>query len=1023
MMDRTKWNQRTPTSWIAVTALLVFACFWVACGGGAGSVNNAGWNAITPPKLTGISPATGPTTGGTTVAITGTDIQMGATVLFGNVPAAQINSVTSTSIEAVTPVHDPGNVDVKITNPDTRSDTLLAAFAFEGSPPPIGGPPPTVNSVLPNSGPVVGGTVVTITGTHFQSGATVTFGQSPAAAVVFSSATQLQATTPAHAQGTVDVIVRNPDTQSAMVSGGFTYQPVPAPTIVSLLPTSGPEAGGTLVTVWGTNFLAGATVSFGGVAAASVTVTSATQLGVVTPPHAAGVVDVRVTNLDGQFATLVGAFTYGTPPPTITGVSPGSGTTDGGATATVTGTGFQAGATVTFGGLTAAVINLTSTSIAVTTPAHAAGPVGVTVTNPGLQSVTLPAGYTYITPGPAPTISTTLLPEGNFLVPYSTNLAGSGGTPPYSWSVVPGSGNLPPGVTLDAATGALSGTPVQIGTSSYTIQLMDAASQTATQALSIDVTRPGFDQYGGLTALPSPNPATGFFRIEKIGSRWVLIDPDNNAFIFFGVAVVSNAAPGRDPASSITYADYVQAKYNNSTETWATQTKLRLLTWGFNGIGMFEASHVKSYGSFGRQPNPPLMPHFNLHVQFGANSIKNTQGLIANSVKNILYKTPDGGVFPDVFDPGFTTYANTAMNTNMLSTTGGIATEINSPWVIGIITDESDTLNGFGMASLHKHLGWAVLASNPSMSSFVYLGVTYNTTDLVNYTKTALRDFLKTRYGNNIATLNTAWGSSYTTFDSAGGWVASPGVPGTGLMDENGTHAWVGNRRTLAGSTAAFQTDMNDFMSILAEKYCKTCHDAIRSVDTNHLIFGPVVVTTDTRPQILNVAKNYVDAFFAHMNHASDTGPAPSPVADIYNTAGKPVIAASHFFTAEADSPFSGFPPHPNTSGFTAVATQAERGAVYANWINDLMNLQGTDGSKFVIGYHWWALVDNSNEQHEFGVVTYRDNVYDGVEAKSATGTDPWGYAIGGEVGDYGDLITAMRSAHLAAYQKVASGN
>ena len=400
MMDRTKWNQRTPTSWIAVTALLVFACFWVACGGGAGSVNSTGWNAITPPKLTGISPATGPTTGDTTVAITGTDIQMGATVLFGNVPAAQINSVTSTSIEAVTPVHDPGNVDVKITNPDTRSDTLLAAFAFEGSPPPIGGPAPTISSVLPNSGPVVGGTVVTITGTDFQSGATVTFGQTPAA-VVFSSATQLLATTPAHAPGTVDVIVRNPDTQSAMVSGGFTYQPVPAPTTISLLPTSGPEAGGTLVTVWGTNFLAGATVSFGGVAAASVTVTSATQLGAVTPPHAAGVVDVRVTNPDDQFATLVGAFTYGTPPPAIISISPSSGTIAGDTSVTITGTGFQPGVpgtTVTFGAVAGTGVNvLSSTKIQVTTPAHAVGAVDVRVTNPDSQSATLAGGYTYVT--------------------------------------------------------------------------------------------------------------------------------------------------------------------------------------------------------------------------------------------------------------------------------------------------------------------------------------------------------------------------------------------------------------------------------------------------------------------------------------------------------------------------------------------------------------------------------------------------------------------------------------------------
>jgi len=397
MMDRTKWNQRTPTSWIAVTALLVFACFWVACGGGAGSANSSSWEkAITPPKLTGISPASGPTTGGTTVAVTGTDFQQGATVVFGDVPAAKINSVTSTSIEAVTPVHNPGIVDVKITNPDTRSDTLLGAFTFAGSPLPIGGPPPTANSVSPNSGPVVGGTVVTITGTDFQSGATVTFGQSPATPVVFSSATQLKATTPAHAAGPVDVIVRNPDTQSATVPGGFTFQPVPAPTISGLQPTSGPAAGGTLVTITGTNFLAGATVSFGGEPATPVTVTSSTQIDTVTPAHAAGVVDVWVTNLDGQLATLASGFTYVLPPPTISGVSPTTGPIGGGTVVTIFGTNFQNGATVTFAGVaaTSATVN-SSTRIAATTPAHTAGTVAVNVTNPDAQSATLPGAFTY----------------------------------------------------------------------------------------------------------------------------------------------------------------------------------------------------------------------------------------------------------------------------------------------------------------------------------------------------------------------------------------------------------------------------------------------------------------------------------------------------------------------------------------------------------------------------------------------------------------------------------------------------
>jgi hypothetical protein len=384
------------TSAVAAACLTLLS-FLVACGGGPGSANTSSWGkAITPPKLTVISPPVGPTTGGTPVAITGTDIQMGATVVFGNVPAARINSVTSTSIEAVTPVHDPANVDVKVTNPDAGSDTLLAAFTFAGSPLPIGSPAPTISSVWPNSGPAVGGTVVTITGTAFQSGATVTFGQSPATGVVFNSATQLQATTPAHAQGTVDVIVRNPDGQIATVSGGFTYQPVPAP---GVSPASGTIAGDTPVTITGTGFqpgVPGTTVTFGGVAGTGVNVLSSTKIQVTTPAHAAGAVDVKVTNPDSQSLTLPGGYTYVTSP-IIDSLSVDSGLSTGGTPVTITGSNFAGGATVTFGTLSAASVDVLSTTrIDVTTPAQPAGTiVDVTVTNPDSQTSTLSNGFRY----------------------------------------------------------------------------------------------------------------------------------------------------------------------------------------------------------------------------------------------------------------------------------------------------------------------------------------------------------------------------------------------------------------------------------------------------------------------------------------------------------------------------------------------------------------------------------------------------------------------------------------------------
>jgi hypothetical protein len=82
-------------------------------------------------------------------------------------------------------------------------------------------------------------------------------------------------------------------------------------------------------------------------------------------------------------------------PPVITALSTTVGPIAGGTPVKITGTGFATGAIVTFGGTTATVTNTTSTTIDVTTPAHAAGPVDVVVTNPDKQSAKSPTQFTY----------------------------------------------------------------------------------------------------------------------------------------------------------------------------------------------------------------------------------------------------------------------------------------------------------------------------------------------------------------------------------------------------------------------------------------------------------------------------------------------------------------------------------------------------------------------------------------------------------------------------------------------------
>src|SRR6266566_2943185 len=86
-------------------------------------------------------------------------------------------------------------------------------------------------------------------------------------------------------------------------------------------------------------------------------------------------------------------------------------------------------------------------------------------------------------------ITTSGLPGGQVQVAYSAALAASGGTTPYSWSISPGS--LPAGLALNLSTGAISGTPTQSGTFSFTAQVTDSGSKTAQQALSIQVAAVG----------------------------------------------------------------------------------------------------------------------------------------------------------------------------------------------------------------------------------------------------------------------------------------------------------------------------------------------------------------------------------------------------------------------------------------------------------------------------------------------------------------------------------------------------
>jgi hypothetical protein len=208
------------------------------------------------------------------------------------------------------------SIDQIVLSPGTYLNTSPGALKNDTTIMPKSGggsiSPPAISNISPNTGTTAGGTSVSITGTNFASGATISIGGIAASNVNVANSTYITAVTPAHAAGTVDVVVSNPDGQSGTLTGGFTYSTptAPPPTVTSVSPNAGPTSGGTTVTLTGTNFVSGATVSFGGVTGTTVNVTSSTSISVVTPAHTAGTVSVSVTNTDGQSGSLGNAYTY-----------------------------------------------------------------------------------------------------------------------------------------------------------------------------------------------------------------------------------------------------------------------------------------------------------------------------------------------------------------------------------------------------------------------------------------------------------------------------------------------------------------------------------------------------------------------------------------------------------------------------------------------------------------------------------------------------------------------------------------
>ena len=319
------------------------------------SVNNQVFTAnavqfqhIATETVTTVSPLFGLTVGNTLVQVSGTNFFNSPllTCAFGTARVSAIY-LSATRVTCMSPAYTAGMTVIEVSNNNQQFTANAVAYQYIS-----GSPAVTITSVVPNNGPVTGGTTVVIQGTGFVSGSSFCrFGTLAAASVTFNSPTQVTVTTPVQVAGSVSLECSNDNVNYSVSTQQFIYFAVLSVSAVS--PSLGPRSGNTVVTVTGTAFQNTAYLycSFGAAGRVLAVYMSATQLLCTSPFSAiAQTVNLEVSNNNADFTTNARTFQM-TNIPSVSSLAPTFGPLAGGSNITVNGASFSSPAWCTFGTL------------------------------------------------------------------------------------------------------------------------------------------------------------------------------------------------------------------------------------------------------------------------------------------------------------------------------------------------------------------------------------------------------------------------------------------------------------------------------------------------------------------------------------------------------------------------------------------------------------------------------------------------------------------------------------------------
>jgi hypothetical protein len=437
-----------------------------------------------------------------------------------------------------------------------------------------------------------------------------------------------------------------------------------------------------------------------------------------------------------------------------------------------------------------------------------------------------------------------------------------------------------------------------------------------------------WDKYGGFLTGPQLQ-ATGFFRTQKVGGKWWLVDPDGRLFFSHGIDCVRSQESTPITNRENWFADFPGkqpefAGFLSSGRPRAGQTDTRpRQMFCFN-----RANLLRKYGADWHELSSKLA-HQRLH-SWGLNTIGNwsdeatflmrltpyTDSIGSGRAKIIRIGEASHERIPDAFDPSFAD----ALRQSMESKRGKSAGDA---WCLGYFSDNELFWDDDGIS-----LAVGALKAPPEQAA----------------KKVFVAD-LQAKYGD-IAKLNQSWGTAHASWDA--------------LLESR-----------VAPDPQKAEADLAAFYSKLAEMYFRTAREAVKAVAPNQLYLGCRFAWIN--PRVAAAAAKYCDVVSYNIYHRS--------AADFQFTGGAdvPLIIGEFHFGALDRGLFH--------SSILPVANQEARAQAYKDYV------QGVLAHPQFVGCHWFQYQDEpttargDGENMQIGFVDVCDTTYpETIEACRAVG-------------------------------------